>query len=295
MSDSTFANNIKNLYLNSNINEDNSTINDDNSIINEDNIKSIISDEKLKSIISDENIKAMINDKNIKPIVTKDINDTQKYGDDSKFEPLLDNYLFLPLANLLVDPFRNIGLTPNMVTLMSTVLTLLTVYYLSINEKEYACLSYFLGYLMDCVDGKMARKYNMGSKLGMALDLVSDNFTNAAVIAYITTTHGYLHWYTPLIVFMSYMIGLSYGLNEAISSFEATGNDDFYERRLNELDTESGLIYDLYLLITHGSYSIYKYYFPVYNKEKIEWWLQILKHFGPGNFNIFIIFIIYNY
>jgi len=219
----------------------------------------------------------------------------QKYGDDAKYESITDNYIFFPIANQLVDPMRNIGLTPNMVTYMSSSLTFLALYYLYIDEKAFACISYFLGYLLDCVDGKMARKYNMGTKLGMALDLVTDNLTNIVLITYLTTTKGYFHWYTPLIIFMSYMIGLSYGLNEAIACYKVNGNDRFYERRLEELNSESGLIYDIFLFLTHGSYSVYRMFFPTYDPEKIEKWLGILKNFGPGNFTIFMIFILINY
>jgi len=219
----------------------------------------------------------------------------QKYGDDSKFESLADNYIFFPIANQLVAPMHNTGLTPNMVTFMSTSLTFLCLYYLYIDEKAFACIAYFVGYLLDCVDGKIARKYNLGSKLGMALDLVSDNFTNIALIVYITSTKGYLTWYTPILILMTYMIGLSYGLNEAIACYKINKNDNFYERRSNELKTESGLIYDLFLMITRSSYNIYRIFFPTYDAKKIEEWLKILKHFGPGNFCIAMIFIILSY
>jgi phosphatidylglycerophosphate synthase len=219
----------------------------------------------------------------------------QKYGDDAKYESIADNYIFFPIANQMVDPLRNIGLTPNMVTYISSLLTILSLYYLYIDEKHFACVSYFLGYLFDCVDGKMARKYNMGTKLGMALDLVTDNLTNIILITYLTMTKGYYHWYTPLIIFMSYMIGLSYGLNEAIACYKINGNDRFYDRRAEEVSTESGIIYDLFLMITHGSYSLYKLFFPKYDQERIDKWLVILKNFGPGNFTIFMIFILISY
>jgi len=219
----------------------------------------------------------------------------QKYGDDEKFESLADNYLFFPIAKLLIDPLRNIGLTPNIVTYLSTALTFLALYYLYVDNKLYACVAYSFGYIFDCVDGKMARKYNMTSKYGMALDVVSDNLSNFILISYLTLTKGYFHWYTPLIIFMSYMISLSYGLNEAIDSMAAIGNDNFYERRKKELMTESGIIYDSYLFIIHKSYMIYKFFFPVYDIQKIDKWLNILKNFGPGNFCLFMIFIISNY
>jgi phosphatidylglycerophosphate synthase len=221
--------------------------------------------------------------------------DEQKYGDDEKFESWGDNYVFFPLAKVLMDPMRQIGLTPNHVTYMSTTMTLLSLYYLYINEVNYACAAYFFGYLFDCIDGKMARAYNMGSKFGMALDLVTDNLTNFALISFITATKGYYNWYTILIICMSYMISLSYGLNEAIASHKAVGHDNFYNRRKEELQGESGILYDIFLLINKGTYEVYKSIFGVYNERRLEEWLIILKHFGPGNFALFMIFILINY
>jgi len=219
---------------------------------------------------------------------------TSKYGDDEIYESFTDNYIFFPIAKALMGPMRNIGLTPNHITYMSTILTLLSIYYLYINEIHYACVAYFLGYLFDCIDGKMARTYNMGSKFGMALDLVTDNITNFILISFITGNKGY-QWYTILIIFMSYMISLSYGLNEAIASHKAVGHDNFYNRRKEELQGESGLLYDIFLYINKGSFRVYKYIFGEYNEEKLESWLKILKHFGPGNFALFMIFILLNY
>ena len=59
----------------------------------------------------------------------KVVNNTAKYGDDLKHEPTIDNYLFFPMADILIDPLRKIGLTPNMVTLISTFFTLFTIYF----------------------------------------------------------------------------------------------------------------------------------------------------------------------
>ena len=224
----------------------------------------------------------------------RDTND-EKYGDDEKFESLGDNYIFFPIAKYLVDPMRNIGFTPNMITYLSTSLTLLSIYFFNRNNKLYSCIAYFFGYLFDCIDGKMARKYKMVSNYGMALDLVSDNVSNNLLIILIILKKGYFNWYIPLIACMIYMLGLSYGLNEAISSMDKTGNDNFYERKQTELHSESGLIYDIYLFIINSTYKIYKLYFPTYDNKKIDKWLSILKNFGPGNFTLFMMFILINY
>jgi hypothetical protein len=231
------------------------------------------------------------------------MNKEDKYGDDEKFESWADVKLFFPIASKMLDPIYNLGLTPNMVTLLSTLFTLTAIYYFSINQKKYAILAYMIGYLLDCVDGKLARKYSMGSNIGMALDMVSDNVSNLALFLFIIYTKQLCGTNLVLIIligFFSLMLSISYGLNEAIASYEATGSDNFYERRLKQLeeskkiaDLNEVLLYNLFLGINKATYKTYKSIFPVYNKDRIDSWFDLLKNFGPGNYCLFISFILY--
>ena len=213
----------------------------------------------------------------------------QKYGDDSIYESWADNDIFFPLSDKLVTPLRDIGLTPNSVTYLSTACTFLSIYYLSIKKVNYAASAYFLGYLLDCVDGRMARKFKMSSQYGMMIDLVSDNVTNLALFSFIIYKHGFLNWFVPILFFMTYMLGLSYGINEAISSYKATGNDNFFAIRQNEIGETDNILHNTFLLVTGLSYKTYKQFFPEYNEERIKKWLTLIKHFGPGNYCLFVI------
>ena len=178
--------------------------------------------------VQKQQLKTNVKLKEVVPEIKTEIKTEQKYGDDNMYESWADIALFLPLSDRLVDPLKDIGLTPNHVTYLSTACTFLSIYYLSIQEVNYAAAAYFLGYLLDCVDGRMARKYNMSSQYGMMIDLVSDNITNLALFSFFIYKHGYLNWFTPLLIFMTYMLGLSYGINEAVASYKATGNDNFF-------------------------------------------------------------------
>jgi len=225
--------------------------------------------------------------------INNNINE-EKYGDDTVYESVADNCLFFPLANKLTTPMKEIGLTPNMVTFLSTCCTLLAVYFIYKDNLPYAATAYLIGYLLDCVDGKMARKYNMTSKYGMALDLVSDNVTNFILLTVIIYKHGYFNWFVPCIFIMTFMISLSYGLNEAIASNKAIKNDNFLMRRKIEIGETNDILYNLFLFINGLSYSSYRNFFPEYDETKINKWLSILKEFGPGNYVIFIVVIILN-
>ena len=228
-----------------------------------------------------------------KGIFNKDIsNKEHKYGSDELFESWADNNIFFPIANNIVDPLHQLSLTPNNVTVLSNIFTFLSIYFIHQNEELYAALAYFSGYLLDCVDGKMARKYNFSSKYGMALDLVSNNISNFILIIYLISKFGVTNNFILVIISMTYMLGMSYALNEAIASKKATGSDNFLLRRTNELKNEKDYIYTLFLHITKGSFNLYKSFFKEYNEEIIFKWLPILKHFGPGNYCLLVSIIL---
>jgi phosphatidylglycerophosphate synthase len=218
-----------------------------------------------------------------------------KYGDDNMFEPWSDINIFFPIAQQLIDPLYYMGFTPNMVTILSTIFTFLSIYFLHLGKRTHAFFSYIFGYILDCVDGRMARKYSMGTDIGMALDCTSDNITNGILFAYLLCNRP-LNLSNIIIISsiatMSYMLSISYGINEAIASYEATGSDNFYERRKTQLGGKGCgieyLLYQLFIFINKTSYQTYRGFFETFNKEKIFSWLNILKHFGPGNYCLFI-------
>jgi hypothetical protein len=228
-----------------------------------------------------------------------------KYGDDELFESWSDNNIFAPIAKQLVDPLYNIGMTPNMVTITSTFFTMYSIYLLHQGKRSLACLSYLFGYLLDCVDGRLARKYSMSSDVGMALDCVSDNVSNFILFGYILLTRPFNQktiMFMILIIYMSYMLSISYGVNEAIASYDATKDDNFYNRRYQQLKskisakdnpakgvgTAEELLYLLFLTITNLSYSTYRKEYPDYDRNKLNDKLKLLKEYGPGNFCLII-------
>lgn len=222
-----------------------------------------------------------------------------KYGNNELFESWADNNIFFPITSIMIDPLYKMGFTPNMITIMSTIFTFLSIYYLYLGNNYYASISYLLGYLFDCIDGKLARKYSMGSDLGMALDCVSDNVSNCLLFLYILLFKqmNFINGVSLFIISgMSFLLSLSYGLNEAIDSVNNINNDNFYKRRVKQLYNkgcgyEVGL-YKLFLFITKMSYNTYKLFFKEYDQVKIFKWLTILKHFGPGNYCLLISIIL---
>jgi hypothetical protein len=53
-----------------------------------------------------------------------------KYGDDSMFESIADNNIFFPISDILIPILYRLKLTPNKITLLSTISTILSSYFL---------------------------------------------------------------------------------------------------------------------------------------------------------------------
>ena len=228
-----------------------------------------------------------------------------KYGDCSIYESYSDCNIFFPIAKLLITPLHDIGLTPNMVTILSTCITLSTIYFLSINRKDIAILTLLGGYIFDCVDGMMARKYKMTSDLGMALDSSSDIISNGLIILFLATTYvlNTTNILLLIIIFIfSYMLTIAYGMVESVASIKATESANFYKRRREQLAkylecdndniTFEKLLYKFFLIVTKFEYDSFKKIFPMLNQSIIDICLPIIKNFGPGNYTIILALVI---
>tara|TARA_B110000977_G_scaffold201342_1_gene295481 strand:- start:4284 stop:4988 length:705 start_codon:yes stop_codon:yes gene_type:complete len=224
-----------------------------------------------------------------------------KYGNDSMFESCADNYIFIPISNILIPLLYRLGLTPNKVTLLSTISTILSAYFLYKNNGPSTFIYfYFTGYLLDCIDGRFARRYNMSSKLGMISDGVSDVVTNIIVlIAFILKfrNNSHLFFMLPLALFLTYQLGVAYGLTEAIDCFNNNNHDNFYQHKKELLKGFGNNYFDkllskTYIHINKLSYISYKNKYPTFDKNKIENMLKNTKEFGPGNYCIFGILIV---
>lgn len=75
--------------------------------------------------------------------------------------------------------FFKLGFTPNMLTTISLICHLISMYFFVNNNKYYTFFSvlfYGLAYYFDCFDGHFARTYKMTTKFGDFYDHGSDTF-----------------------------------------------------------------------------------------------------------------------
>lgn len=93
----------------------------------------------------------------------------------------LPRHLENPIESLLIDIadditplMHKIGMTPNMVTTYSFASQALSLVFLHKGDVWSFAALWMLGYFWDCVDGHMARKFNMASRFGDLYDHITD-------------------------------------------------------------------------------------------------------------------------
>jgi len=79
------------------------------------------------------------------------------------------------IAAVIVIIISPTPITPNMVTVFSFLLNLFANYQILSGELSFAALFFFISFIMDCVDGQLARERDTVSKFGIYLDIVLDS------------------------------------------------------------------------------------------------------------------------
>ena len=100
---------------------------------------------------------------------------------DSQLECPADFYIYKFIDSHL-DFIHRLGFTPNGITTLSILFGFLAAYQIWRDNLLVAGLCWFISYYFDCMDGKLARKYNMTTKFGDLYDHVGDFVKMVAVI-----------------------------------------------------------------------------------------------------------------
>ena len=122
-----------------------------------------------------------------------------------KDENPFDNFIYI-FVHKLAPIFHKLGLTPNNITFLSFLCTLLVFYFFCKKEYKLAALFWLISYFFDCMDGYMARKYNMVTKNGDYYDHFSDLFAGAGLIYFFYKEKRYRELYlvVTLLIIMMY-------------------------------------------------------------------------------------------
>ena len=94
--------------------------------------------------------------------------------------------LMYRISETIAPLFYKTKHTPNLITTYSFIVRLVALFYLFKNQLTIFALLWAIGYMLDCLDGHFARKYNMSSDFGSIYDHVSDFICNTVLIIIVT-------------------------------------------------------------------------------------------------------------
>ena len=197
-----------------------------------------------------------------------------------------DYAIFYPLANRLKDPIIELEISPILITVFGSLLRVLVMYYIYNNEPYYAAAAYLIAYIFDTIDEKSSDKFHER--------IVFSFVTNLIIGGMLIHKYGLNDYHGIIVLVLMIMLLLNFGLEEAIIANSINGNDNFLVRRQKEIGNSTNIIDKLFLVITNISYVFYRSIFPNFNKDKISSWSKVIKEFGPGNFTLGMLYIIFN-
>jgi hypothetical protein len=174
-----------------------------------------------------------------------------------------DNAIYI-VVEYLAPYAHKFGFTPNMITTISNLFTIIAVYYLLNYYFVIAAVLYFISYIFDCLDGYVARKYNMVSAIGDYYDHISDAIKLAVYLATLYSINSRLLLLClPILIYvgvLSYM---------QISSQEVLYDKQSHSPSLNILNKLGIKI----------------------NKKTAEENLHYYRYFGCGTFHLLVVLI----
>ncbi len=88
-------------------------------------------------------------------------------------ESPIDNLVYI-LIEKIAPTFYSLGFTPNMITTLGNIATGLSAYALYNEYFMISAILFIISYIFDCLDGYVARRYDLVSKFGDLYDHTSD-------------------------------------------------------------------------------------------------------------------------
>ena len=188
-----------------------------------------------------------------------------------QYENPIDD-LLIDLSDKVQPYFYKLGFTPNMITTLSLIICLFSIYLFKQGSYLISGILFFVAYFFDCLDGHMARTYNMHSKFGDYYDHISDILKLILLFYTMYKVNS-----ETLIKTVPYFIFLYTTLAIHMSCQELYHNNKKHDKKSESLN-------------------LLKHICPASNNN-VDSVIQITKFFGCGTANLFTMFVIifYNY
>lgn len=199
----------------------------------------------------------------------------------SENEGPIDTFLYNICENVS-EFFYNTGHTPNMITTYSFILGLGSAYFYYHNNIFLFAICFMGSYFFDCLDGYIARKYDMKSDFGELYDSISDGTVIILLLYIVYIKHHHkifksvpsLGGVTPIIIFGIFVILLNLELScqEKIIDNE---NPTMFKQTLRELCPDT-IVDQNAAVVSYNGFTPFSY----------------LRWFSPATFNLIFMLIL---
>ena len=123
----------------------------------------------------------------------------------SYLESPIDNGIYYIIEKIAPSVY-SMGFTPNMITTLGNVCTLIFIYFFIQKRFYLSALFFFLSYMFDCLDGYLARSYNMTTEFGDLYDHTSDLLKTLSYIYLLFTTNRQMFFKILPIILVSMVL-----------------------------------------------------------------------------------------
>ena len=138
----------------------------------------------------------------------------------NKLEDKNENIFDIQIFNFIdthLYIYKKLGLTPNMITTLSLISGLCSGYMIYIKKYKIAGILFLIAYYFDCVDGKLARKYNLQTKFGDYYDHFGDIFKIVIILyALYKTNSQQFSQIKYLLIILAVLMMIHLGYQETI-------------------------------------------------------------------------------
>ena len=178
-----------------------------------------------------------------------------------------DNLIY-KIVESVAPTLYEYGFTPNILTTLGNISTLTFLYFMLNYQFQIAAFFFLLSYIFDCLDGYIARLYNMESKFGDWYDHISD-LTKAIILCYtlLTINKKWGIYALSIIIIFSFLLYMQLSHQEI-----------YYDK------PEKSQTLNMLRFFNCGA-----------NKYNVHEYLNITKYFGCGTMNMIMVIIIFFY
>lgn len=131
---------------------------------------------------------------------------------NGKFHYSLEDPLsqfYYDLSSYVSPLLYKLGITPNFITTIRLIMSIIIFPYLFENEMyKSASVVYLLSYILDCLDGHYARRYNMETEFGDYYDHMTDIVSLVITMYYITFTVSKSHKWVVILIYILFLVSL---------------------------------------------------------------------------------------